>query len=471
MRSFVSKTSTLICLVGVLLFAENMQAQGVPQSFNYQAAVRDTAGLLVTNQAVSVRVNVIADSANGTTVYQELQTATTTDFGLMVLNVGEGTPVVGTFAGVSWGSAIHFLDVEIDETGGSSYSSLGMIQLLSVPYALYAEAAGATSSTAWTINGNDVHNALPGNVGIGLNAPEELLAIQGNDPIFYIETSDTAIASGNNIGKIEFRGLDDSLLHRTGARILVEAAASWGDGHINDAPTRMRFFTQSDAAQNGFSSHRMLIDATGNIAIGPDDDSPDALLHVVDDQAGTTEIRIDNGSADSTVSQHTALKFFDGASEQAFLTHDNFNNLLQIGTTDNSEDIHFINDSVLTLVMDDGNVVIGPDDLNPDALLHVVRDDSSTTEIRIDNSNSDTLAVPHTALTFYDGPNEQAFIKHDNQANLLSFGTTKSSEDIHFINDSTLTMVMENGNIAIGPDDLSPESLLHVVKDLSLIHI
>ena len=152
MRSFVSKTSTLICLVGVLLFAENMQAQGVPQSFNYQAAVRDTAGLLVTNQAVSVRVNVIADSANGTTVYQELQTATTTDFGLMVLNVGEGTPVVGTFAGVSWGSAIHFLDVEIDETGGSSYSSLGMIQLLSVPYALYAEAAGATSSTAWTLS-------------------------------------------------------------------------------------------------------------------------------------------------------------------------------------------------------------------------------------------------------------------------------------------------------------------------------
>ena len=72
--------------------------------------------------------------------------ATTTDtFGLFTLTIGQGTNttngVQASFADISWGTNTHFLKIEMDVTGGSTYSNMGTNQMMSVPYALYAESA------------------------------------------------------------------------------------------------------------------------------------------------------------------------------------------------------------------------------------------------------------------------------------------------------------------------------------------
>ena len=65
----------------------------------------------------------------------------TNENGLVTLEIGGGTPVIGTFAGIDWSTGVFFIKTEIDLSGGASYSIEGTSQLLSVPYALHSKNA------------------------------------------------------------------------------------------------------------------------------------------------------------------------------------------------------------------------------------------------------------------------------------------------------------------------------------------
>ena len=131
-----------LLLFFVLVFAVTMLWAQAPQKMTYQAVVRNAGNSLVANQNVSVRVTIMQNGESGTPVYMENHSTTTNVNGLMTIEVGEGTPVIGTFAGINWANGPYFLKSEIDPAGGSNYSITGIQELLSVPYALYAAKAG-----------------------------------------------------------------------------------------------------------------------------------------------------------------------------------------------------------------------------------------------------------------------------------------------------------------------------------------
>lgn len=108
-----------------------------PQGFNYQATVRNSSGQLLTNQIVLVKFNILQNSSSGAVVYSENQTANTDDLGHINLVVGQGTAVTGTFSGINWGTGNYYLGIELNS--GSGYNPMGTTQLLSVPYALFAQ--------------------------------------------------------------------------------------------------------------------------------------------------------------------------------------------------------------------------------------------------------------------------------------------------------------------------------------------
>lgn len=128
--------SVIFC---ALLMAGYAQA---PQSLNYQAVARNSGGNVLANQAVGLRFTIHTGSAGGSVVYQETGSATTNQFGLFTHDIGTGTVVQGTFNAIGWGTGSKFLEVEIDPAGGTSYTSMGTSQMMSVPYALYAQQAG-----------------------------------------------------------------------------------------------------------------------------------------------------------------------------------------------------------------------------------------------------------------------------------------------------------------------------------------
>ena len=157
-----------------LLYAQS------PQSFSYQSVVRDANNDLVTNQAIGVQISILQDSTSATAVYVERHDVTSNDNGLITLSVGAGTVVSGTFSSIDWGSASHYIKSELDVTGGTSYAISGTSQMLSVPYALYAESAGNQSDdqtlslsgdTLSIVDGNSV--ILPASSSTGLEQVTE----------------------------------------------------------------------------------------------------------------------------------------------------------------------------------------------------------------------------------------------------------------------------------------------------------
>ena len=113
-----------------------------PQGINYQAVIRNNSGAILPNQTVGMKISIIQTSPIGTVVYEELFTSTTSQFGLVNVVIGDGTPVSGNFATIDWSAGPYFVEVAADETGGTNYDVLGTQQLMSVPYALYAENSG-----------------------------------------------------------------------------------------------------------------------------------------------------------------------------------------------------------------------------------------------------------------------------------------------------------------------------------------
>ncbi|MCB9033296.1 MAG: hypothetical protein H6553_05625 [Chitinophagales bacterium] len=122
----------------VLLITTTIVAQ-TPQSFSYQTVIRDNTGNPLANQSISLKISILKGESNGTTVYSETHNKTTNAFGLVNLNIGDGSVVSGNFANINWGNDIYFVKTELDATGGNNFTVMGVQQLLSVPYALHAK--------------------------------------------------------------------------------------------------------------------------------------------------------------------------------------------------------------------------------------------------------------------------------------------------------------------------------------------
>ena len=113
-----------------------------PQGINYQAVIRNSNGTSVSNSNVGLQFRIVQGSTIGTTVYKEKFTVLSTNLGIVNVVLGQGTPLSGTFSSINWANGPFFLEVAADATGGTNYSVLGIQQMASVPYALYAEKSG-----------------------------------------------------------------------------------------------------------------------------------------------------------------------------------------------------------------------------------------------------------------------------------------------------------------------------------------
>jgi hypothetical protein len=178
-----------------LIVAQSILAQA-PQKMSYQAIIRNTTNQLVVNQVVGMRISIIQGSQNGTAVYSETHSQTTNANGLLSLEVGTGTVQTGTFSSINWVNGPYFIKTETDPLGGTNYTITGSSQLLSVPYAFYAENSGsstpgprgpqgnpgiiangtATGNTTywdgskWVLNSSNIFNN-GSNIGIGTATP------------------------------------------------------------------------------------------------------------------------------------------------------------------------------------------------------------------------------------------------------------------------------------------------------------
>lgn len=109
-----------------------------PDLISYQAVVRDTNGDVVTNTTIGLKLEINRDSSSGTLLFSESHTPTTTDEGLINIDIGGGTAISGSVSSIEWGRGPYYITLYVDFNGGTNYTFMGSSKLSSVPYALYA---------------------------------------------------------------------------------------------------------------------------------------------------------------------------------------------------------------------------------------------------------------------------------------------------------------------------------------------
>ncbi|GAA4976398.1 hypothetical protein GCM10023315_28980 [Algibacter aquimarinus] len=114
---------------------------------SYQAIVRASDNTLLTSANVSLKILIRQSSPTGTIVYEETHSERTNSNGLVSLEIGTGNSVQGNFSAIPWEQSTYFAETQVDVTGSSNYSLIGVSQLLSVPYALHAKSAESFTGT------------------------------------------------------------------------------------------------------------------------------------------------------------------------------------------------------------------------------------------------------------------------------------------------------------------------------------
>jgi len=164
MRIITTILTLLFTLTLSILHTTEVLAQ-LPQAFSYQGIALDKEDLPVVNQALGFKISILEDSAAGNSVYSETHTAISSEIGLFNLQIGRGIVLDGLFGNINWGIKRHFVKVEMDIEGGEDYTLAGTVELLTVPYALYALESGSSVPGPAGPPGPPGVNGMPGGPG------------------------------------------------------------------------------------------------------------------------------------------------------------------------------------------------------------------------------------------------------------------------------------------------------------------
>lgn len=199
----------LLFLVGAQIWVYGQN--GAPQSINFQGVAIDKNGIPVPgmdelgtplpNKSIRVRFSVLNGSTQGIAVFKEEHLTQTDEFGRFNLAIGRGDNVSGSFPAINWGENTHFLKVEIDLTGiGTDYRLASVQEFLSVPYALYAEAAKSNPNDHDRDSTNELQLLqLTGNL-LEISSGNSVTLPDDNDQqVLSITGSTLSISNGNSV--------------------------------------------------------------------------------------------------------------------------------------------------------------------------------------------------------------------------------------------------------------------------------
>lgn len=322
-----------------------------PESFKYQAVLRNASGNIRVSASVSIDIAIIQGSTTGTEVFIETHNTVTNEFGLVNLEIGSIN--TSGFAAIDWTNGPYYLKVSVDGT------EMGTSQLLSVPFALHAKSAETANTYAET---DPVFTASPAEVITSTNISNwhsaylwgnhanagyakypsqagnsgKVLSTNGTStfwtwPVTWGDLNLKVNKSGDNMtGKLSINNLSDSTAlelnsnGHTELRIRSEAAYTPGIimGTTTDGSTAEGAIIKY--LDNNYGSSRKIsfnfapstnvlnILSNGNVGIGTSD--PIAKLNIVatvNEGAERSLIRLKNNSTGSKAQTGISLCSFE----------------------------------------------------------------------------------------------------------------------------------------------------------------
>jgi len=194
-------------LLFITLIAIGFASYGqAPSLLNYQAIARNTNGYSLPNQAMNIRISIIDNSPSGNLLYSEIRAVKTNLVGLFSLIIGSTGAISykGNIGNINWASGDKYLHVEIDPTvengrnvgndptAINDFLDMGIVKLVSVPYALLASSAVSAATVTTNANLTGAVTSLGNFTSI---APSPNLEGLPTAPTADLETSTTQIAT------------------------------------------------------------------------------------------------------------------------------------------------------------------------------------------------------------------------------------------------------------------------------------
>jgi len=214
-----SQRTSMYATIVALLLTSSSFAQA-PEKMSYQVVIRDANNALVTSQQIGIQMTILQVN---TAVYEETHTPTSNTNGLVSLEIGTGTVISGSFTAIDWSAGTYFIKTETDPTGGTNYTITGTSQLLSVPYALYAETSNDTPAVALnTAKVSYTEAAVSANIAVSANTAKTVISL---------EQSDAIVANTAKVGYTQPTYLVNNFYEELGGYI-IEVSASGKHGIV-----------------------------------------------------------------------------------------------------------------------------------------------------------------------------------------------------------------------------------------------
>ena len=235
---------TLLLTLLLLLAITAAWAQA-PQRISYQSIIRDANNVVVASSAISVKISLLRGTATGPAVYVETHPITTNANGLVSLNIGEGTAITGSFAGIDWSNGPYLIQTATDPTGGTDYSIIGIAPLNSVPYALNAANASVATTLAGTLaiasGGTGATTATAARAALGLENVDN--TSDANKPVSTATQTSLAAKVDKVTGK-ELSTNDYSTAEK--AKLAAITGNNTGDQDLSSFATSSQLATKVD---------------------------------------------------------------------------------------------------------------------------------------------------------------------------------------------------------------------------------
>jgi hypothetical protein len=122
-------------------------AQTAPQKMNYQAVARTATGTVIADQEIGLRIAIVSSDDMDRPVFAEEHSVKTNKLGVINIQIGDGEELEGSMQNIDWGSAAHYLKIFLDADNTGLFEEMGTSQLLTVPYAFYAERSGSSENS------------------------------------------------------------------------------------------------------------------------------------------------------------------------------------------------------------------------------------------------------------------------------------------------------------------------------------